>query len=169
MKKAIIIGCPGSGKTTFSKVLAAKTGLPLVHLDPLYHIDGETIDRKQFDAVLERELMRDEWIMDGNYNRTISYRLGYCDTVFYFDLPTAVCLSGVIKRTLENYGKVRNDGINAPERFDRRKLKLIKAVINFKRQHRVEYQTMLRELEGVDVVIFRSHKQAEEYLERLGD
>ncbi|MEY8605912.1 hypothetical protein [Muribaculum intestinale] len=32
MKKVIIIGCPGAGKSTFARKLSAKTGLPLYYL-----------------------------------------------------------------------------------------------------------------------------------------
>ena len=32
MKRIMIIGCPGSGKSTFARGLAEKTGLPLYYL-----------------------------------------------------------------------------------------------------------------------------------------
>ena len=36
MKKVIVIGCPGSGKSTVSRALHNKTGIPLYHLDMMY-------------------------------------------------------------------------------------------------------------------------------------
>ena len=37
MKRVIVIGCPGSGKTTFAEKLHKNTGLPLFHLDAIWH------------------------------------------------------------------------------------------------------------------------------------
>ena len=47
MKKIIIIGCPGSGKSTFARNLAAKTNLPLYYLDMLYWNADKTIVSKE--------------------------------------------------------------------------------------------------------------------------
>jgi len=123
IRKALIIGSPGSGKSTFGRKLAQKTGLPLVHLDKLYwRGDWDHLTREEFDAVLQVELDKQEWIIDGNFNRTLPHRLQYCDTVFFFDLPSVTCLWGITKRVFTHYGKVRPDmGGNCQERFDRQK------------------------------------------------
>ena len=72
MNRIIVIGGNGSGKSTFSKQLAAVTHLPLVHLDRLlWHGHWQTRTREEFDALLDAELQKDRWIIDGNYNRTI--------------------------------------------------------------------------------------------------
>ena len=166
MKKVLIIGNPGSGKTTFAKALAQKTGLPLVHLDQLYWCgQWEHRSREEFDALLQEQLEKPAWIIDGNFHRTLPHRLNYCDTVFYFDLPTVTCLWGVTCRVFQNHGKSRDDmGGNCPEHFDRQKLALYRSILAFKRLHRKEYQALLAEQVGKNIVIFKSRAQARRYL-----
>ncbi len=99
MQKVIIIGCPGSGKTTFAEKLNKCTGLPLYYLDAIWHKPDKThISREEFDERISEIFATDKWIIDGNYKRTIEMRLKECDTVFLFDLPTNVCLQGAIER-----------------------------------------------------------------------
>lgn len=106
MKKVIVIGCPGSGKTTFSKRLSEKTGLPIFHLDAIWHRSDRThITREEFDARLTEIFALDSWIIDGNYQRTVERRLSECDTVFLLDLSMENCLDGAIARL----GKERVD------------------------------------------------------------
>lgn len=106
MKKVIVIGCPGSGKTTFSIKLHELTGLPLFHLDAIWHKPDKThIPREEFDKRASEIFVTPEWIIDGNYGRTIETRIQNCDTVFLFDLPTEVCLQGARDRI----GKGRYD------------------------------------------------------------
>lgn len=99
MKKVIVIGCPGSGKTTFAEKLRDRTGLPLFYLDAIWHRPDRThISREEFDVRLAEILAGDAWIIDGNYSRTIETRLRACDTVFLFDLPVSVCIDGATAR-----------------------------------------------------------------------
>ena len=169
MKRILIIGNAGSGKTTFALELAEKTGLPLVHLDKLYWKGcWEHTAREEFDVVLQKELEKSEWIIDGNFNRTISHRLNYCDTVFYFDLPITTCLAGITKRTIMSYGRTRSDmGGDCPEYFDRQKLSLYRNVILFNKQHREEYKQLLDSTDGVEVIVFKSRRQVRKYLKSL--
>ncbi len=65
-QRAIVIGCPGSGKSTFSRKLRDSTGLPLYYLDLLWHKpDRTTVSREKFDKRLYEILMQEQWIIDG--------------------------------------------------------------------------------------------------------
>jgi len=169
MERVLLIGNAGAGKTTFARKLAAKCNLPLVHLDQLYWCgEWEHLTREQFDALLQVELEKPRWIIDGNFNRTIPHRLEYCDTVFYFDFPAITCLAGITKRIFTNLGKTRADmGGNCIEHFDLQKIPLYLSVLKFNKQHRSKYYELLNSLSGKRVIFFRSRKQADAFLNSL--
>ena len=98
-QKAIVIGCPGAGKSTFARRLCDKTGLPLYYLDMIWHKpDRTTVEKSEFDEKLREIVSGDRWIIDGNYGRTLEMRLESCEAVFLFDIPVEECLSGVRSR-----------------------------------------------------------------------
>ncbi|MBQ6877365.1 MAG: topology modulation protein [Oscillospiraceae bacterium] len=165
MKRILVIGGNGSGKSTFSKKLGEKTGLPVVHLDKIFwHGNWEYISREKFDILLDSELKKESWIIDGNFERTLEKRVQYCDTVFYFDFSTIRCLFGVTERVLKNYGRTRADmGGNCPEKFD---LEFYKAILRFNKKNRPKTKTILEKY-NPDVIVFKNRKQAENYLNSL--
>ena len=106
MKKVLIIGCPGGGKSSFARELHRRTSLPLCHLDMLFwNADKTTVSRETLCERVREVIGGDEWIIDGNYSATLPMRLEACDTVFFLDMPTELCLEGVRRRR----GQVRPD------------------------------------------------------------
>ena len=168
MNRVLIIGGNGSGKSTFAKKLHTITQLPLVHLDRLlWYGHWQTRAQEEFDTLLQAELEKDCWIIDGNYNRTIPHRLAYCDTVFYFDFSTLRCLWGVTWRVLSNYGKSRDDmGGNCPERFD---LSFYRNILAFNKAHRKDYHALMEQAkhEGKSVLVFHNRRQVKQYLHTI--
>src|SRR5699024_2778613 len=99
MRKVIIIGSPGAGKSTFARKLREKTGLPLYYLDLIWHRPDQTnISREEFDTRLREILAEERWIIDGNYLRTLEMRIQACDTIFLLDYPADICLQGAEER-----------------------------------------------------------------------
>lgn len=166
MERIMVIGGNGSGKTTFSRQLSKTLNLPVIHLDALYWKDhwGHATN-EEFDQLLLAELNKKQWIMDGNMNRTIPFRLEYCDCVIYFDFSRTSCLFGVIKRVVKHYGKSRSDmGGYCPERFD---LSFLKNVWKFNQNHRKRYYEMLNNANGVKVIVLKNHREVKQYLRMM--
>lgn len=161
MKKVIIIGCPGSGKTTFAEKLCKKTGIPLYHLDAIWHKPDRThIPRDDFDARMREIFDEESWIIDGNYSRTIEMRLMECDTAFLFDLPTEVCLQGATERL----GKERYDMPWIDNELDSQfkaeiesfSTKMLPIIYNLFEKHR----------QNKEIVIFRSREEADNFIKQ---
>ena len=162
MKKTIVIGCPGSGKTTFSEKLNKQTGLPLYHLDAIWHKPDKThIPREDFDRRISEIFATDSWIIDGNYNRTIETRMKECDTVFLFDLPTEVCLQGATERL----GKERYDLPWLETELDPEFEGFIKDFANTSLPK--IYGLIDKYKEEKQIVIFKSHQEADDFLKKL--
>lgn len=161
MKRVIVIGCPGSGKTTFAEKLSKISGLPLYHLDAIWHKPDKThISREEFDQRIKDVFATDEWIIDGNYNRTVELRLKECDTVFLFDLPTEVCLQGARERI----GKGRYDLPWIEHELDP---EFEAFIIGFSENSLPTLYDLIDKYKSLkQVVIFKSRAEADEFLNK---
>ncbi len=159
MKRVLIIGCAGAGKTTLSRQLQEKLGLPVVHLDQIYWSPGywEHLRREDFDKMLHIELEKPQWIIEGNFDRTLPLRLTRCDTVIWLDYSRFVCMGRWFKRIVLNWGKVRSD--MAPGCLERFEWGFAKTIWNFNRDNRRKYETLLAEQENKKIYRIKSPRQ----------
>ena len=161
MKKIIVIGCPGSGKSTFSRALNAFLKIPLYHLDMLYwNKDKTTVGREVFTARLKEILQREEWIIDGNYSSTMEMRMQECDTVIFLDYPTDVCLSGIKERC----GKMRSDMPWVETAADEEFIEFVK---KYNEQQRPQVLELIKKYGCKNIIVFESRAQADEFLQKL--
>ncbi|MBO4325617.1 MAG: adenylate kinase [Lachnospiraceae bacterium] len=162
MKKIIIIGSPGAGKSTFARKLRDKTGLPLYYLDMLWHLpDRTTVTREEFDAKLAAIMAADEWILDGNFGRTMETRMQHCDTIFLLDYPMEVCLAGIKARV----GTVREEMPWVEEELNK---DFAQWVTEFPKVRLPEIYSLLEKYqEGREVHILRSREETDAYLQSL--
>ena len=162
MKRVIVIGSPGSGKSTFSRRLAQISGLPLIHMDMLWHkSDRTTVTEEELDAKLREILKMDTWIIDGNYGRTMEMRMQACDTVVFLDLPAETCL----KNALGRIGKARPDMPWTETEPDEEFLDVIR---RFPAEQREKILELLRRYDDKTQAILKTREEAGRWLEEYG-
>lgn len=99
MKKIVIIGSSGAGKSFLSKRLSSKLNIPVIHLDNIWWNNDKThITREEFDYKLQEILSKDEWIIDGDYSRTYEMRFNACDTIIFLNYSLELCLESAKSR-----------------------------------------------------------------------
>ena len=161
MKKVIVIGCPGSGKSTVSRALHNKTGIPLYHLDMMYwNADKTTVEKSVFLERLSAVLENNEWIIDGNYGSTMELRMAACDTVIFLDYPLDICLDGIKERR----GKPRSDMPWIETEEDEEFIEFIKS---YNEQQKPKVLELLEKYRDKNIIILGRREQADEFLSQL--
>jgi adenylate kinase family enzyme len=164
MKRILVIGCPGAGKTYFSKRLSKILNLPLVHMDNLYWNEDKTsVDLDTLKAKLQPYLEKEEWIIDGNYHKTLEMRLPYASDVFVLDLPRKECIQGILDRI----DQPRDDIPWVESEDDATELIAWTADYGFRTKD--EEIALLNKNKHIKVHVINSRKEMNEYLEKLAE
>ncbi len=160
MKKVIVIGSAGAGKSVFSRRLSQKTGLPLIHLDMVWHKPDKThISRDEFDAFLQQCFKEEQWIMDGDYSRTIELRFENADTVFFLDYPVETCLDGIKKRI----GQKRADMPWVADCLDDG---LVQSIVGYPNNEREKICELIEKYNtSKNIIVFHNRDEADQYLD----
>ena len=159
MKKVIVIGCPGSGKSTFSRALHNSTGLPLFHLDMMYwNVDKTTVDKSVFLERLSDVLSKNEWIIDGNYASTMELRLKACDMVIFFYYHIVLCLEGIRERR----GKKRSDMPWIEIEEDEEFVEFVKSFNDTQRPY--IFELLEKYKNSKQIVILKSREEADSFV-----
>jgi adenylate kinase family enzyme len=168
MRKVLVIGSGGAGKSTFAERLGERTGLPVIHLDSLFWRAGwKETPRDVWAARVDELLKGDEWIMDGNYGGTMERRLAACDTVVFLDLPRTLCLWRVVLRSLRYRGRTRPDMAEGCD--ERMTWEFVRWVWDYPRTRRPGVLKRLGGLrEGQRVFRLRSRREVRRFLEAPG-
>jgi adenylate kinase family enzyme len=164
MKRVSVIGCPGAGKTTFSRELARNTGLPLIHLDFMYHDQSYSYqtDKDSWRSRVLSEAKKKQWIIDGNYKSTFDLRLPKSDTIIFLDYPTYLSIWRAIKRRIHFSKKARED--MPPTWKERLGWDFFVFILKFNHSIAPRMRQLLQSYTDKDVIILHSPREANMYL-----
>lgn len=169
MKRVSIIGSPGAGKSTFSRALSKKTGIPLLHLDYYYHQKGTDYENNKqtwLDKVAELTA-GDTWIIEGNYGSSYAQRIPKSDTLIFMDMPSWLSIWSVLKRRFQFRNKKRTEMPDDwVERIDPGFFKFV-LLFRFKSRKDVTDGIEKYKHDNLEVITFKNRKAAYNWLEKL--
>ncbi len=167
VNRILVLGSAGSGKSTLSQILGTSFKLPVIHLDRYYwKPNWIPTPNEEWDQLLEQLCNEEQWIMDGNYSRTIDIRLSKADMVLFLDLPTLLCIYRVLKRRIKYRHKTRPDmNEGCSEKLD---WEFIKWVWNYRRRSRQKILDKLSEVRNEkQIIILKNRKQVNELISQI--
>ncbi len=164
MKRVLILGCCGAGKSTFSRELARYTHLPIIHLDQHYFDPNwKEKNKSTWNQIVANLAQQEEWIMDGNYASSLNLRLPRADTIVYLDNGTISNIYRVIKRIIKYHGQERPDAASGcKERFDLEFLHYV-LVFNWVRKPGI-INTIYQYEAQKEIAVLRNNKEREDWL-----
>ena len=163
MKRILIIGSSGAGKSTFSRRLGEATNIEVIHLDVLHWKPNWTEPHKEdWKKTVAEALKADEWIIDGNFGGTMEMRMRECDTIIFLDLPRTLCVYRILKRVVTyRKGKRPDMAEGCDEKFD---WKFLKWVWNFPERSKPKIEALLKQFRDTKKIIhLKSRSEAEDF------
>ena len=167
MRRILVIGSGGAGKSTLARRIGDRLGLPVAHLDALYWRPGWTpMAEGDFDREVTRLIAAEAWVLDGNYSRTLDLRIPAADTIIFLDLPRLLCLWRILKRRIRFHRRSRPDmPAGCPEQIS---WEFIDWVWNYPGRQRSRVLDRLRAVAGDKrIFILESRSDVDRFVENL--
>lgn len=164
MKRILIIGSGGAGKSTLALRLGEILQIPVVHLDRLYWKPGWVkTGKEEWREIVAREIEKEAWIMDGNFGGTLEMRAEAADTIIFLDIPRLRCIYRIFKRWAMYRNKHRPD--MTPGCHEKVDLEFFMWVWGYPTRSKPEKELILNQYaDAKNIVRLRSNREIEEFL-----
>ncbi|PKR77049.1 AAA family ATPase [Halalkalibacillus sediminis] len=166
MKRIIVLGSSGAGKSQLSRRLGKLMNTEVFHLDSFFWQPGwKAINKDEFINAQMKIVEEDQWIIDGTYLSTLDIRYEKADTIIFLEYPRVKCLYRAISRFLKYRGRKRPDmGKGCPEKID---MEFLKYIWDFPKKNGRKIKAKLSEEEKRTVIHLTSQKETDEFLSNL--
>jgi adenylate kinase family enzyme len=166
MNKIVIVGCGGSGKSTLARQLGAILGIEVFYLDALFwQANWVRVPEPEQNRILADILKNDRWIIEGNHPTTQHPRFAAADTIIFLDMPMAICLWRVVKRTISRGASRIGVAEGCPDRLNG---VMLRWITRFRFVHRPKLIANIEAYsEGRTVYTFTQSQQVTEFLKSL--
>lgn len=166
LKKILIIGNGGSGKTTFSLKLEKILNYPALHLDSIYWLDGWGKNSlEKFEEQTHQFMNSDCWIIEGTPMHDIQFRLDQADTIIFLDINRIICILRLIKRALKNSFYSHPPKIEGPANFF--SLKAAIWVWKFKNSKRNTINILLNSKKNKNIFYIKNNSDLHNFINSL--
>jgi adenylate kinase family enzyme len=166
VKRIVVTGPAGAGKSRLARELGRLLGIPVRHLDTMFWRPGwVATPPDEWEAVQRRELAADSWIVDAQFDDMLPDWVHAADTVVFVDASPLRCLWRVSRRRLNRTASVGIPGGTEPGPGYRALLKFLRNQWRYRRKVRGELLAELaRERDGRRVVLLRRGSDAAAFL-----
>ena len=157
-----IVGGSGSGKSTLCNILSKELNLPAIHLDGInFNPNWVEIDKAKRDKIISSKALKDKWIIDGNYNKTLRQRFERSDLIIWLDYSTFMQLKGIFKRLFKTRNKERPEIPGCKERLN---FDFLKYVVTYNKKKRHIIEDYLKDIPRDKVLVFKKQKDLNNWL-----
>lgn len=166
MKKVIVIGTTGSGKSTFARKLAVKINASYISLDLLFwKANWQATEDDEFFPKIREAISADTWIVDGNYFRTQEITWAQADTIIWIDLPFWLTFYQCFTRGLDRALSKQElwPGTGNVESFSRMLSKdsILLWLIKTYKRNKIRYEQKEREAKAMGLSFYRLRSRSE--------
>lgn len=156
INKIVIIGGPGTGKTTLANNLGKELNIPVHHLDAINHLNNwQKRNAKERDYIILNIINGSKWITDGTYKTTLEQRINKSDLVIFLDFSVIARVRGIISRYIQLKGKERPEILGCTEHIN---LNFIKLALNWNHTKRKAVTEILMQKDDKKILIFKNRK-----------
>jgi adenylate kinase family enzyme len=102
MKRIVIVGTSGCGKTTLGKRISKILNIPCIDLDEYFWLPNwQEREEDEFERIVKELINKEKWIICGNFTRVRHLIWNKADTVIWLDYSFFRCFFQIFFRSLK--------------------------------------------------------------------